>query len=71
MDKGNIVAEGTHDSLLRDYPNGMYAKFVSEQEKSEQMTFGNLKEASVHDDTDQDEKKKNKTSQEKMLIEMH
>jgi ABC-type multidrug transport system fused ATPase/permease subunit len=35
MDKGNIVAQGTHDSLLRDHPDGLYAKFVKEQEKSE------------------------------------
>lgn len=32
MNKGKIVEVGTHDSLIVDYPNGIYAKFVKEQE---------------------------------------
>lgn len=32
MDKGKIVAEGTHEGLLRDHPQGLYAKFVKDQE---------------------------------------
>lgn len=32
MNKGKIVEVGTHDSLLDDYPEGIYAKFVKEQE---------------------------------------
>jgi len=30
MNKGKIMEVGTHDSLLRDYPEGIYAKFVKE-----------------------------------------
>lgn len=29
LKKGVIVEDGNHDSLLRDYPNGVYAKLVS------------------------------------------
>jgi ATP-binding cassette subfamily B (MDR/TAP) protein 1 len=32
MDKGKIVGVGNHESLLRDFPEGIYAKFVREQE---------------------------------------
>jgi len=35
MKKGKLVEEGNHDYLLKNYPNGIYAKFVNEQEKSE------------------------------------
>jgi len=35
MKKGKLVEEGSHDFLLKNYPNGTYAKFVNEQEKSE------------------------------------
>jgi len=40
MDKGSIVAQGTHESLLRDHPQGIYAKFVNDQEKSEEGGSG-------------------------------
>ena len=32
MEKGRIIEEGNHNTLLRDFPNGTYAKFVREQE---------------------------------------
>jgi len=32
LKKGSIVEDGTHDTLLRDYPNGTYSKLVSQQE---------------------------------------
>lgn len=35
MNKGRIVEVGNHQSLLEDYPEGIYAKFVREQEQSE------------------------------------
>jgi ABC-type multidrug transport system fused ATPase/permease subunit len=35
MNKGKIVEIGTHEELLAGYPNGIYAKFVREQEQSE------------------------------------
>ena len=35
MKKGKIVEDGDHDSLLRDYPSGLYAKLVSEAQNAE------------------------------------
>ena len=35
MEKGKLVEEGNHEALLRDYPSGIYAKYVKEQEKAE------------------------------------
>ena len=32
MNKGKIMEIGNHDSLLKDYPDGIYAKFVKESE---------------------------------------
>jgi len=29
LKKGSIVEDGTHDSLLRDFPSGTYSKLVS------------------------------------------
>jgi ATP-binding cassette, subfamily B (MDR/TAP), member 1 len=37
MSKGKIIEVGTHDSLLVDFPEGTYAKFVREQEQSEEQ----------------------------------
>jgi ABC-type glutathione transport system ATPase component len=36
MKKGKIVETGNHDSLLRDHPNGIYAKLVKQQEEAEE-----------------------------------
>ena len=33
MKKGKIVERGTHDSLLREFPKGTYAKLVSTQQQ--------------------------------------
>jgi len=33
LKKGVIVENGNHDSLLSEFPNGVYAKLVSQQEK--------------------------------------
>lgn len=30
MNKGKITEEGTHDTLIENYPNGTYSKFVKE-----------------------------------------
>ena len=34
MKKGKLVEEGNHESLLKNYPNGIYAKLVNEHNKS-------------------------------------
>ena len=35
MSKGKIVEIGNHSSLLSEYPEGIYSKFVKEQESAE------------------------------------
>ena len=35
MAKGKIIEQGNHEQLLEHYPEGLYAKFVREQEQSE------------------------------------
>ncbi len=35
MSKGKIVETGNHHTLLENYPSGIYAKFVKEQEQAE------------------------------------
>lgn len=35
MNKGKIVEVGTHETLIKEYPEGIYSKFVREQEQSE------------------------------------
>ena len=35
MQKGKIIEQGNHDFLIKNFPNGLYAKFVKEQEQSE------------------------------------
>jgi ABC-type multidrug transport system fused ATPase/permease subunit len=35
MSKGKIVETGNHDALLENFPDGIYAKFVREQENAE------------------------------------
>jgi len=29
MDKGRIIEDGSHEELMRDYPEGLYANMVS------------------------------------------
>lgn len=36
MKKGKLVETGNHDSLLKNYPNGIYAKLVKQQEQVEE-----------------------------------
>ena len=36
MQKGKIIEVGNHSTLLQNYPDGTYAKFVKEQEQSEE-----------------------------------
>lgn len=38
MEKGKIIEQGNHEKLLQTFPNGLYAKFVKEQEQSESKT---------------------------------
>jgi ABC-type multidrug transport system fused ATPase/permease subunit len=35
LKKGKLVEDGTHDSLLREYPDGTYAKLAKTQEAIE------------------------------------
>lgn len=30
LKKGSIIETGNHDSLLKDFPNGVYSKLVSQ-----------------------------------------
>ena len=32
MQKGKIIEQGNHEFLIKNFPNGLYAKFVKEQE---------------------------------------
>lgn len=32
MNKGKIAEQGNHESLLKNFPSGIYAKFVNDQE---------------------------------------
>mmetsp|Transcript_42048 Transcript_42048/g.30262 ORF Transcript_42048/g.30262 Transcript_42048/m.30262 type:complete len:137 (-) Transcript_42048:2454-2864(-) len=36
MKSGKIVEKGSHDTLLRDFPEGTYAKLVREQENADE-----------------------------------
>ena len=36
MNKGKIAEQGNHESLLKNFPSGIYAKFVKDQEQSEE-----------------------------------
>eukprot|EP00347_Sterkiella_histriomuscorum_P022139 403331544 len=42
MNKGKITEEGNHEELLRQYPEGIYSKFVNEQESSDEMQQNNI-----------------------------
>jgi len=35
MQKGRIIEQGNHEQLMMNFPNGLYAKFIKEQEQSE------------------------------------
>jgi ABC-type multidrug transport system fused ATPase/permease subunit len=35
MNKGKIVEQGNHESIIASFPEGIYAKFVREQEQAE------------------------------------
>lgn len=61
MSKGKITEMGNHEQLLASYPDGIYSKFVREQEKSEEQQnkheedrvekgqdFDELRKMSVH-----------------------
>jgi ABC-type multidrug transport system fused ATPase/permease subunit len=32
MEKGQLAEEGTHEDLLKNYPNGIYSKLVNQQQ---------------------------------------
>lgn len=35
MKKGKLVEKGNHEQLLKEHPNGIYAKLVKQQEQVE------------------------------------
>lgn len=35
LKKGKLTEEGNHDTLLRDFPNGVYAKLVKQQQDAD------------------------------------
>lgn len=39
LKKGIIKEDGNHRSLLKEFPNGVYAKLVSQQENIDQTAF--------------------------------
>lgn len=45
MKKGVIVEKGNHDSLLKDHPNGVYAKLVKQQESVEEHNNDEVSDA--------------------------
>lgn len=40
MQKGKIIEQGNHEQLMTNYPNGLYAKFVREQQQTEAEVSG-------------------------------
>ncbi len=42
LKKGKLVEDGTHESLLRDVPDGVYAKLALTQQDVEQKENKNL-----------------------------
>jgi len=55
MQKGKIIEQGNHDSLLKNFPDGLYAKFVKEQENSEASPHSKL--TPIHEEEEDDEDK--------------
>lgn len=49
MKKGKIIEDGDHDSLLRDYPEGVYAKLVHEAENAEMEEQGETQKVEAED----------------------
>mmetsp|Transcript_50155 Transcript_50155/g.68522 ORF Transcript_50155/g.68522 Transcript_50155/m.68522 type:complete len:586 (-) Transcript_50155:1434-3191(-) len=41
MKKGKVIEKGNHDSLLKDFPTGLYAKLVHEQDNAEDGNAAN------------------------------
>lgn len=53
MNKGVITESGNHDSLLKNYPAGVYAKLVKQQENAEgQESMSPGKNVEYGDETD-------------------
>ena len=46
LEEGKIVEEGNHHTLLRQYPNGLYSRLVSTQEKAEQVDHDDIEVSS-------------------------
>ena len=49
LKKGKLTEIGNHDSLLRDYPDGIYAKLVRQQQKSESGAGEGAEQADLDD----------------------
>lgn len=44
MSKGKIVEVGTHNTLLTEYPEGIYTMFVKEQQQAEEQNLNDTAE---------------------------
>ena len=49
LKKGKLTEIGNHDSLLRDYPDGIYAKLVRQQQESENGANEGAEQADLDD----------------------
>ena len=45
LKKGKLTEIGNHETLLRDYPTGVYSKLVRQQEQAEENGESNSDEA--------------------------
>ena len=45
MENGSIIEDGCHDSILQDFPDGLYAKLVNIQNESDNTYLTSLDEA--------------------------
>jgi len=64
MEKGQNVEEGTHKTLLRDKPNGVYAKLVKQSENAQQDDMMGEKEEKVEKSKSEIVVKKEATEEE-------
>ncbi|CDW80084.1 abc transporter family protein [Stylonychia lemnae] len=53
MQKGKIKEVGTHRSLISEYPEGIYSKFVKEQEQAEQHVDMNDNSQEIQEEQEQ------------------
>ena len=52
LKKGRIVEDGNHDSLLRDYPSGVYAEMCKSQSKTEEKEKQDMQTSMANESVD-------------------